>query len=226
MSELEQGITEIEVAAKPSQDYQGVETRIRYDFGRKVLSDDVVAVHAKLQEFVTGLAQKQLEHVLARSNAEKDAEVARQSSTTTSDGDTSAGVQWKQASKPKGGTLRYRPTSNLGQEAFKAMITEAIVDEGFDPEDHVIFDERTGKWGLESGNKRYSAATVKPAEDTAAYDELTNDGKTKQSFFVDFEDDGTVSVNPTNLYKDALEAADEDQDDPYPEVEQEDEIPF
>lgn len=224
MSEQEQGITEIEVAAKPSQDYQGTETRIRYAFGRPVLSDDAVAVHAKLQEFVTGLAQKQLEHLVARKNAEADAEVARQkSSTASTNGDTSDGVQWKQASKPKGGTLRYRPTSNLSQDAFKAMIAEAISDEGYDPEEHVIFDERTGKWGLESGNKRYSAASVKPAENTAAYAELTDGKKTKQSFFVDFEDDGTVSVNATNLYTDALEDIAESA---YPDVEQVEDVPF
>lgn len=127
---------------------------------------------------------------------------------------------WAQTRTPDGGTLLYRPTSVLSTDALKALISAGIEDAGYDPAGHVIFDERTGKYGIENGCEWWSVATVKPAEGTPGYglpsreeqafseDAMLADvGGTLRSFDVSFSADGTLNVDPTDQYLEAASAA-------------------
>ncbi|MGH3442022.1 MAG: hypothetical protein ACRDUY_08255, partial [Nitriliruptorales bacterium] len=94
-------------------------------------------------------------------------------------------------SSPKGGQVRYVPTSVLPQQAFEQAIRNHITSLGFAEADFVVFDNRTGNYGLEDGKQAYSAATVKPRRETHVAATI---GEKTSAFYVDFQQDGTLTV--------------------------------
>lgn len=216
------GITAFEVEVKASQDFQTAGTTIRYEFGSPVKSSDMLEPHAYVEGLAKDLAWKRVEQLAAERDAKIQGEVERQTkqvqkapSRAPVETATTA-VEWSQASKPQNrGNFRFRPTSNLSTAALKAMITEAIREAGDDPELHAIYDERPGNKGIESGNKRYGFASVKPTEDNQAYEFMLREynGKKypKESYYVDFNKDGTVRVTTAGQYTQAAGQGSVDQ---------------
>lgn len=246
----QEGIVAFEVAVSPSRDFQSTRTTIRYEFGGPVGPEDLVEPHADAAELAAELAEAQLDQLVAEKEAKGQQEKERQAKssgkkkpakkqaakktagrkskpkTQDDDGDQ---LDWKQASKPNNkGTFRYRSTDDLDSDALKVMVSQAIEDAGADPELHVVYDERIGKNGLEAGKSRWSFATVKPTEDNPAYDWMLGEASNgnefvKASFYVDFNEDGTVRVKPSNAYKEAASEAQAAEED---DEEGSDEMPF
>lgn len=244
----EDGITAFEVQVNPSFDFQSAGTRIRFEFGAPVDVAALRGPHAEMEELAKELAWRRVEQLVAEKEARAQGEVERQRrrsrprqeptptpqesrpgtegpsrAVASSAGYPTAEVEWTQTAKPNNrGTFRYRPTRNLSTDALKDMIAVAIEATGGDPSLHVIYDERIGDRGLEKGNKRYGFASVKPTEDNPAYEFMLSPYKgkmyPKESFYVNFESDGTVRVVASEVYKEAIgksQLPEDDQEFPF-----------
>lgn len=109
---------------------------------------------------------------------------------------------WLVGKKPKGaGTFKYRPTADVPSDALIEQVKSLLAEQGVDPEQIVVFDDRTGKYGLEDGNESYSAAKAKARQETILSEVM---GKRDTVAYVDF-DEKTGAVT-ANLSKDAREA--------------------
>lgn len=112
----------------------------------------------------------------------------------------SLGGQLQAGTTPKGKQIRFLPTSVLASRAFEDAIKTQIGQHGFDPGEFVVFDNRGTRdgspyKGLEDGGQSYSVATVRAKKDTPLQAAL---GEKTAAFYVDFQDDGTVKVKPSD----------------------------
>lgn len=98
---------------------------------------------------------------------------------------------WAIGTKPKNsGTIRYLTTAAFPTDRLKAEATAQLAAAGIDPAQCVIYDDRYGNYGLESGNAQYAAGKVKAA-DGSVLAQLTNG---RFVAYVDFKDDGSLKV--------------------------------
>lgn len=111
---------------------------------------------------------------------------------------------WAQGSKPNNkGTFRYLPSSTVDTDTFKLQAQAAAQQAGVDTSQTVMFDDRLGQYGLESGNTAYSAGKVKANADSQLKQAL---GERDIVAYVDFADDGTVEVNLSKDGRQAIQA--------------------
>jgi hypothetical protein len=219
-------ITGFTVRVSRSEDYQTTDSSFQYEFDAPVSETDAIQAHAEAFDFVAEAVKDKLAEVLDRSKAESDrardkqarskakptktqSELDNVETFPTEDvpGDEDDEVVVFQTVQKRGGKgqIKFRPTSNLSQGALKAMVEQAIQDTGADPDGHVVWDNRTGKFGIEDGHAGYGFATVNPTESNPAYQFMLNDkGYPRASFYVDFNDDGTIRVTPSKAYKEAI----------------------
>lgn len=103
---------------------------------------------------------------------------------------------WAIGNKPQNrGTFRFRTTAVFPSEALINTVKAGIAQQGYDPNEFLVFDERSsgGQYpGLEQGGTAYGPASVKAKSD-GRYAGL---GKS-QAFYADFDDDGTIKVTAT-----------------------------
>lgn len=106
-------------------------------------------------------------------------------------------IPWATGAKQDGSTLRFIPSNVIPTEQFQALIAQAIQQQGDDPNQFVIYDNRVGQYALEAGNPGWSVAAVKPAHGTPVHQALDK----KSAYYVDFNDDGSVGVRPSREYE-------------------------
>ena len=76
-------------------------------------------------------------------------------------------LPWAKATKPNGhGEFKYLPTSYLSQPDFIEQAKAQLPGLGVNPDEVKVFDNRTGNYGLESGNEGYSPGVVKVNDDS------------------------------------------------------------
>lgn len=223
-STKQSGITKLELAARPSSEFQGTEVRIGYEFASAASQDDVAVVQGELQTFIEDLAEKQLEQLVAKRMAEakaekgrqegkaevkssqkKPAETSREEGKKVPDKQNTGEVQWEKANRPQDkGYFYYRPSRNLSSSALREMVETELNQIGDSAENFDIYDDRVGKYGIESGNLKYQVGTVKPKEGTELAAHLkTKQGKPRAAYVVDFKDDGSVQLTETQQAKKA-----------------------
>lgn len=216
-------------------------TKVVYVFGREVGSVDLVEPHSKAAALAHELAKREVENRVAAFRQETGATVAptppapqpaapaapaqapapvpapqQQAApapapapqAAPADGDPRQGV----GQRPNGkGQIRFFTTAQLSSDDFKARIGQALQALGEDPAEFVIYDERTGNRGLESGGENFSTASVKPVDGTLAAEQAamkTQRGGTKTAYYVDMEADGSVSLSASKDYKSVKAAID------------------
>ena len=113
-----------------------------------------------------------------------------------------AAPQWVTGQKPQGqGSHRFVGTASLDSQTFKTMIAQQLAAQGENPDAFAIYDNRPD---LEQGNPQWQVAAVKPVEGSPAALNpamLTQQGKPKSAFFVDFQQDGSVALKATRDYE-------------------------
>lgn len=110
---------------------------------------------------------------------------------------------WAVGQRPNGrGTIKYLRSAVFSTDQLKADVNQLIAQQGLNPAEFVVFDDRIGKYGLETGQQSYAAAKVKPNEGTPLASIL---GK-KALAYVDFNDAGQVELHMSNDGKQALQA--------------------
>lgn len=113
-------------------------------------------------------------------------------------------MPWAVGQKPNNrGSFKYLPTSAVSSDDFKQRATRALQGVGVDPAMVVVFDDRTGQYGLEGGNTSYSAGKAKAGNDTQLKQLL---GNRDTVAYLDFEQDGSVRAGLTKDAKSALQA--------------------
>lgn len=94
---------------------------------------------------------------------------------------------------PKGGQVKYVPTSHLSSKAFEDAIRAQITALGFDESEFAVFDNRSrdGQYpGFEQGGQNYAVASIKARNDSRAQKVLDK----KTAFYADFDDAGQLTV--------------------------------
>lgn len=200
------------VEVRPSREFQGAGVTLHYEFGTPVDKTDVIEPYARAAEFAEELAGQQLDQLVDAAAAKKRGEVERQRKPAAPptqgvpDPTPSGEIDWRQASKPGNkGTFRFRSTSDLSMDALKEMILAEVAKTGADPSLHQVWDNRPK---LEETGTGYSFVQVRPTdENPAAPFHRNQKGYTKDSAFVDFNDDGTIRVTISNKYQEAVKSA-------------------
>lgn len=113
-------------------------------------------------------------------------------------------VVWMNGSKKGGGTIKFRPTTNLPTETFKQEVLKKIAASG-DPNagSYVVYDERLGPDGLEAGGESYGVASVKTREGHPAHQAMKKGRGVQQAYFVDFTSAGGVKVTKSQKLEEA-----------------------
>lgn len=207
-------------------------TRVSYGFGRAVTATDMVAPHEEASRLARELAERELEQQLAKVKAQRQqpppppaaapqpavpppqqpppapaqapvpAAPVPQQAAPQPQAVPAQGRPLSVGQKPRGaGQVRYVPSNVLSTDQFKEEIAAAIRAEGDNPDQFKLWDNRVGANGLESGNANWSVAGVKPVEGTPAHGQLGN----RSAYWVDFDDNGAVTVKATKDYKQHLE---------------------
>lgn len=215
----EDGIVGFYAESGVSRDYQPEKFGIHYRFAKAVNYIDAVQRFDEIQQLATEHANGRLDQRLAQSDAAKvqaspapapqapvaseppraphpaeaEAAVANAGGQLV-DGPPAGGLPVQVGTSPKGSQVRYVPSSALPSRAFEDVVKTQIRELGFDPDEFIVFDNRTTREGakfkgLEDGGQNYSAANVQAKNDTTAKAMIE-----KAAFYVDFTEDGKVLV--------------------------------
>lgn len=197
-------IAHIDVEIRPSIGFQTVGLTARVAFDTPVDSDEALAeanlvatqLKTEANEILNGLIEVR-EQSEARTTASVSPTAAPRPAATPSDG-------WAIGVKPKGaGTFKYLTSAAFSTERLKADVAGELAGLGISPDDVDIYDDRVGKYGLETGNEAYQPAKVKVKDGTQLSAALQ--GKNIVAG-VDFNADGTVKVALTKDGRAALQA--------------------
>ena len=114
-------------------------------------------------------------------------------------------LQWAEGKKPNDhGTFKYLPSSVLPTDQFLDQAKGQLPGLGLSTEEVRVFDNRTGNYGLESGNASYSPGVVKVNDGTNLAAAM---GDRKIVGNIDFNyATGAVEVRLTKDGKQALQA--------------------
>jgi hypothetical protein len=196
-------VTHMDVEVRPSIGFQTVGYTARVVFDQPIDAVQALAEVADVREMLTEQAHKDIDALVAvrqSSETEQRAQAPQPVSTAapvSSDG-------WAVANKPNGkGQYRYVTTAHYPSDKFKADAARLVAEAGINPDDVDIWDDRTGKYGLESGNEAYTPGKVKVKENTtlarAMQDKNIVGG-------IEFNNDGTIKFAMSRDGKSAVQA--------------------
>jgi hypothetical protein len=108
------------------------------------------------------------------------------------------------ANKPQGkGQYRYVTTAHYPTDQFKADAAALVTAAGVNVEDVDIWDDRTGKYGLESGNESYTPGKVKVKDGTTLAQAMQGKGIVGG---IEFNNDGSLRFALSRDGKAAVQA--------------------
>lgn len=198
-------ISHIDVEVRPSIGFQTIGLTARVSFDSPVEQDEALFEANLVRDRLIEEAQSALE-ILINQRQESEAQrptVSAQAPAIAASAPQAQG-DWAIGIKPKGtGTFKYLTTSAYPTDRLKAEVSQQVSALGINPEDVDVYDDRTGRYGLESGNEAYQPAKVKVKDGTKLASALQ--GKTIVAG-VDFNTDGTVKVVLTKDGRAALQA--------------------
>jgi hypothetical protein len=196
-------ITHIDVEVRPSIGFQTIGYTARIQFDEPVDAVEALDKAGEVRDLLTEQAHKDLDGLVEyrqKSEGEAKAQTPAPAYTPAPAG----GLQWATGTKPNGkGTFRFVTTESLGIAEFKAAAEAQLQGLGLNPDEVDVFDDRTGKYGLESGNEGYSAGKLKVKDGSPLVAALQ--GKTIIGS-VDFNNDGSIRVSLSRDAKAAQQA--------------------
>jgi hypothetical protein len=196
-------ITHIDVEVRPSIGFQTVGYTARVQFDTPIEAVEALSRVADVRDMLTEQAHTDIDALVARrqsSETEQRAQAPQPSMAPvapSSDG-------WAVAQKPQGkGQYRYVTTSHYPTDRFKADALALVAEAGVNVEHVDVWDDRTGKFGLESGNESYTAGKVKAKDGTPLAQALQ--GKSIVGG-IEFNNDGTLKFSLSRDGKSAVQA--------------------
>lgn len=190
-------IQHIDIEIRPSQQYQTV------GFSTRIVFDEPVSLEEA--KFEADLAYEELKSVALKRVHELIQERGPEQATQSVAHAPSASTgEWRIANKPEGrGSFRYLPSSVVTESEFVSRAKQKVPALGFDVDEIVVFDDRIGARGLESGGEHYCAGKVKARADSRLAAAMQ--GKSIVAN-VDFDETGEIRVTPSRDGKAALQA--------------------
>lgn len=193
-------ITHIDVEVRPSIGFQTVGYTARIQFDEPLDAVEALAKAGEVRDLLTEQAHADIEGLVAH---RQSSEVEQRAQAPQAP-QTNGALQWATGTKPNGkGTFRFVTSESMDFKQFKDAAALQLEGLGLNPEHIDIFDDRTGKYGIESGNEAYSAGKLKVKDGTP----LANAMQGKNIVgSVDFNSDGSVKVSLSRDAKAALQA--------------------
>lgn len=196
-------ITHIDVEVRPSIGFQTVGYTARVQFDEPVDAVEALDRVASVREMLTEQAHKDIDGLVAHRQSSETEQRAQAPQAPQSVAPAPSGDGWAIANKPKGGTFRYMTTSAYPSDQFRKDILGQLPALGIDAAHVDVFDDRTGNYGLESGNTGYTAGKVKVKDGTPLAQAM---GGKSIIAGADFGPDGSVKVVLSRDGKAALQA--------------------
>lgn len=194
-------ITHIDVEVRPSIGFQTIGYTARIQFDQPVEAVEALDKASEVRDLLTEQAHKDLDGLVEyRQRSEGEAKAQSPAPAYAPSG----GLEWATGTKPNGkGTFRFVTTASLGIAEFKQAAVAQLAGLGLNPDEVDVYDDRTGRYGLEEGNEGYSAGKLKVKDGAPLAAALQ--GKSIIGS-VDFNNDGTIRVSLSRDAKAAQQA--------------------
>ena len=199
-------ITHIDVEVRPSIGFQTIGYTARIQFDQPVDAVEALDKAAEVRDLLTEQAHRDLDGLVEyRQKSEGEAKAqAPAPAHVPSFVAPSGNLEWATGTKPNGkGQFRFVTTASIGISEFKQAAVAQLAGLGLNPDDIDVYDDRTGRYGLEEGNEGYSAGKLKVKDGTPLAAALQ--GKSIVGS-VDFNNDGSIRVSLSRDAKAALQA--------------------
>jgi hypothetical protein len=194
-------VSHIDVEVRPSIGFQTIGLTARISFDPPVTAEEALFEANLLRDRLNIEAQSGLEVLISQ---RQEVEATRPTTAAPTPTVVPSGDGWAIGTKPKGaGTFRYLTTVAFPTDRLRSEVAAALSGLGIDGDDVDIYDDRVGKYGLESGNESYQPAKVKVKDGTPLAAALQ--GKAIVAG-VDFNADGSIKVALTKDGRAALQA--------------------
>jgi hypothetical protein len=195
-------ITHIDVEVRPSIGFQTIGYTARIQFDTPLDAVEALDKASEVRDLLTEQAHKDLEGLVEHRRSSEVEQRAQAPAPAFAA--PAGGLDWATGTKPNGrGTFRFVTSQSMGYEEFKSKAAEQLDSIGLSADEVDIFDDRTGKYGLESGNEAYSAGKLKVKDGTRLSSALQ--GKSIVGS-VDFNNDGSIRVSLSRDAKAAMQA--------------------
>lgn len=194
-------ISHMDVEVRPSIGFQTVGYTARVQFDEPLDISEAIKQAAAVREALTIKAHEDVQTLVdfrVNSEAEQRAQAPQAPQVTAAPTDG-----WAVATKPKGGQFRYLTTAAYSLDRFKADAIAAVAAAGIDTSMVDVYDDRTGKYGLESGNEGYTPGKVKAKDGTPLAQAM---GGKSIIGGIEFNNDGTVRFSLSRDGKAAVQA--------------------
>jgi hypothetical protein len=196
-------ITHIDVEVRPSIGFQTIGYTARIQFDQPIDAIEALDKAGEVRDLLTEQAHKDLESLVEHRRS-SEVEQRAQAPAPAYSPAPSGGLEWATGTTPNGkGTFRFVTTASLGIAEFKAAAAQQLASLGLNPDEVDVYDDRTGKYGVESGNEAYSPGKLKVKDGTRLATALQ--GKNIVGS-VDFNNDGSIRVSLSRDAKAALQA--------------------
>jgi hypothetical protein len=197
-------ITHLDVEVRPSIGFQTIGYTARIQFDTAIDTVEALDKAGEVRDLLTEQAHKDLEGLVAHRQASEGERKAQSPAPAYTPSAPSGNLEWGTGTKPNGkGTFRFVTTASLGLAEFKARAAEQLTGLGLNPDEVDVYDDRTGKYGVEEGNEAYSPGKLKVKDGTRLASALQ--GKSIVGS-VDFNNDGSIRVSLSRDAKAALQA--------------------
>ena len=197
-------ITHIDVEVRPSIGFQTIGYTARVQFDEPLDTIEALDKAGEVRDLLTEQAHKDLEGLVAHRQASEGERKAQAPAPAYTPSAPAGNLDWATGTKPNGkGTFRFVTTASLGIAEFKAKAAEQLASLGLNPDEVDVYDDRTGKYGVEEGNEAYSPGKLKVKDGTRLAQALQ--GKSIVGS-VDFNNDGSIRVSLSRDAKAALQA--------------------
>jgi len=199
-------VTHMDVEVRPSIGFQtvGYTARVVFDEPMGISVVEALAQVADIREMLVEQAHEDINGLVAHRQSSETEQRAQAPQPSVSTATPVSSDGWAVANKPQGkGQYRYVTTAHYPTDKFKADAAALVTAAGINVDDVDIWDDRTGKYGLESGNESYTAGKVKAKDGTPLAQAMQ--GKNIVGG-IEFNNDGTIKFSLSRDGKAAVQA--------------------
>jgi hypothetical protein len=199
-------VTHMDVEVRPSIGFQtvGYTARVVFDEPMGITVVEALAEVASIREMLVEQAHEDINGLVAHRQSSETEQRAQAPQPAVSTPAPVSSDGWAIGNKPAGkGQYRYITTAHYPSDKFKADAAVLVAQAGINPDDVDIWDDRTGKYGLESGNESYTPGKVKAKDGTSLAQAMQ--GKAIIGG-IEFNNDGTIKFAMSRDGKSATQA--------------------
>lgn len=197
-------VSHMDVEVRPSIGFQTVGYTARVQFDEPIDAVEALEKVSGVREMLTEQAHKDIDGLVAHRQSSETEQRAQAPAAPSAPSAPVGDDGWAVGNKPNGkGQFRYVTTAHYPSDKFKADAATAVAAAGVNVDDVDIWDDRTGKYGLESGNESYTPGKVKAKDGTTLLQAM---GGKAIVGGIEFNNDGTIRFSLSRDGKAAVQA--------------------